>query len=119
MLTSNNPADKGPKSLKASPRASITLPILLLILGLSPATAQDGPSRNRSAASLHVSVNVVPNVYVPKPDAISHPEGSVEYALSNSLSRVEITTQTTNFTFVNAHGVPETAVLVTTTVVVP
>lgn len=119
MLTSRNKAYQFLKSLRAVHLESIALLIVLLLLGLSPATAQDGPSRNHSATSLHVNVNVVPSVYVPKANQISHPEGSVEYALSPSLSRMEITTQTSNFTFVNAHGVSETAVLVITTVVLP
>jgi len=115
--TSHNTPYQFPKPLKAASLASVGLPLVLLIFGLSSATAQDGPSRNRSAASLHIEVNIVPIVYLPQTNQVSDPKASVEYVLSPSPSQLEITTQTRDFTFVDGRGVPQKAVLVITTVV--
>jgi len=115
--TSRNTPYQLPKSLKAASLASVGLPLVLLIFGLSSATAQDGPSRNCSAASLHVEVNIVPIAYLPQTNQVSDPKAPVEYVLSPSPSQLEITTQTRDFTFVDARGVRQKTVLVITTVV--
>jgi hypothetical protein len=107
-----------PKPLKAGWSSSVSLLMVLLIFDLSSAVAQDRPSQNRSAASLHIEVTIVPNVYLPpQKNQVSDPKAPVQYVLSPSLSELEITTQTRDFTFIDGRGVLKKAVLVITTVV--
>jgi hypothetical protein len=120
VSTSRKTPDQFPKSLKIGLLPSITLIVVLVVLGTWPATAQDRSSRNHNGASLHIEVNIVPSINQPRTNPAPAPKASVEYVLVLPLfPQFEITTQRKNFTFVNDHGVRETAVLVVTTVVLP
>jgi hypothetical protein len=120
MPTLHNRGYLLPKLLKAASLALIALSVLSQIFCPSLATAQNVQPRNRSTGSLHVNANIVPTVYLPQQmKKVSDPKAAVEYVLSPSLPQLEITTQTQDFTFVDAAGVTQKAVLVITTVVLP
>src|SRR4051794_19427939 len=100
MPASHNTPYQLPKSLRASSLGSIGLPVVFLIFVLSSAVAQDRPSRKHNAASLHIEVNIVPNVYFPQNNQVSDPKAPVQYLLSSSLSQLETTTEIRDFTFI-------------------
>ena len=119
MPTSHNAPYQLPKSSKAASLASVGLLLVLVIFALSSAVAQDRPLQKHNAASLHIEVNIVPNVYFPQNNQVADPKAPVQYVLSPSLSQLEITTQTRDFIFVDGRGVPQKGILVITTVVLP
>jgi hypothetical protein len=107
------------RSAAQSLKVTFGILAVFLIFSVLPATAQNGQSRNTSAAALHISINIVPIVYSPVRDrAVSTNRASVVYAIPAKPSQTDVIEQVSIVQLLE-NGRTSSKVLLKTTTIVP